>query len=155
MMNTRWPQFANMLASHFPSLRSRPEKPKLYHSIPLDSETIVPRRQVPEHSGPSMRPLKWLGFDQFVTLVSESRDLIVIDLRAGAQWRPFPVSNVFVLPVAPYELPDLMDRLPMDRSVVLYGSSVPVGILAEASTCMQGTATLYVVDDDRSRRVRP
>jgi hypothetical protein len=150
-MHSRW-SLANRLASHFPMLRSGQQaRPKYYHRIPLEAEPDVFFHEERVPSLPA-RQLIWIGPAELAELVSTSRDLVVIDLRAGAQWRPFPVPGAFVLPVAPYRLAEVLERLPSDRSLILYGASPSLGALRAVNSWMRGSAPLYLAEDSYAPR---
>jgi len=146
-MDSRW-SLADKLASRFLLFReARQTRPKFYHSIPFDIEAPAARCNLPEPPALPVRPLIRIGVAELADLLTTAHGLVVMDLRAGAQWRPFPISNVFVLPIAPYELADVLDRLPSDRSLVLFGAAAHLDALGAASAGMQGSAPLYLVND--------
>jgi hypothetical protein len=100
-------------------------------------------------AGAQKRAVQWMSFGEFLTLLTKCSDLIVIDLREDAQWVPFPgPAAVFVLPVAPHELTDVLERLPADRVVVFYGVSDLNILTIETSSRIKGSAALYALDGD-------
>ena len=117
-------------------------------SIPSVSQTSAYLRSKPRLAGRQKRQMKWISFDEFMTLLREqSSDLVVIDLRGDAPWVRFPVPTVLVLPVTPHDLIRVLEWLPADRSAVFYGASDSCIFTIETSACMKGSAPLYILDD--------
>jgi hypothetical protein len=83
-----------------------------------------------------------------MTILANTQDLIVIDLRPEARSRPFPISEVTVLPVALNELSETLECLPSDSSVVFYGATNVSIFLISTSSCMSGSAPLYLLEGD-------
>jgi hypothetical protein len=94
--------------------------------------------------------MQWISIGEFLSVLEKCGDLTVIDLRANAQWDPFPIPTAFALPVTPNELDNVLDSLPADRSVVFYGASNLSIFMIETSHCMEGSAPLYVLEGDLS-----
>lgn len=94
------------------------------------------------------RLMKWISIREFKEVLTKCGDLILIDLRTDASGDPFPISTVFVLPVAPNELIRVLDWLPTDRTVVFYGASDCCISTIEKGSFMRGSAPLYVLNDD-------
>jgi hypothetical protein len=111
-------------------------------------QTPVHDALVSEPSGVQTRTMKWISLGEFTKVLNERSDLIVIDLRADSPWVPFPASSALVLPVRPDELAQVLDMLPPDRSAAFCGASNLSIFLIETSTCMEGSAPLYVLEDD-------
>ncbi len=111
----------------------------------------VPLGIVQESAGRQTRRLKSISSDEFMWLFRGCRDLIVIDLRADAQWVPFPVPAAIVLPVPISELEGVLECLPANRSIVFYGASRLSTFMIETSRCMEGSAPLYVLQGDFRR----
>ncbi len=129
----------------------RPEKHELRDSAPSDSQLSAPVEAVLEPIGAQTRTMRWISIGEFMMVLASCSDLIVIDLRADAQLIPFPVSAAFVLPVAPNELINTLERLPADRTAVFCGASNLSIFLISTSPCMEGSAPLYVLEGDLSR----
>jgi hypothetical protein len=92
--------------------------------------------------------VKWITFNEFMMILTECSDLIVVDLRPEASRVPFPVSTGSVLPVSPNELDTVLEMLPADRSVAFYGATNLCIFLIETSPCMEGSAPLYLLEGD-------
>jgi hypothetical protein len=92
--------------------------------------------------------MKWISFNEFMTILAECNDLIVVDLRADTPSIPFPVPTAFVLPVSSNELDTVLEMLPADRSVAFCGASNLNIFMIITSTCMEGSAPLYVLEDE-------
>jgi hypothetical protein len=92
--------------------------------------------------------MRWISIDKFMAVLTHCSDLIVIDLRVEAQSVPFSVPNAFVLAVTPIELVSVLERLPADRSVVFCGASNFSILTILTSSCMRGSAPLYVLEGD-------
>lgn len=103
---------------------------------------------VPQSAGTQTRAVQWISIGEFLSVLTKRSDLIVIDLRANAQWDPFPIPTAFALPVTANELDTVLEWLPADRSVVFYGASNLSIFMIETSHCMQGSAPLYVLEGD-------
>jgi hypothetical protein len=92
--------------------------------------------------------MQWISIGEFLSILAERSDLIVIDLRANARWDPFPIPTAFALPVAPNELDKALESLPADGCVVFCGASDLSIFMIETSSCMEGSAPLYVLEGD-------
>ena len=92
--------------------------------------------------------MKWISIDEFMMILTECNDLIVVDLRADAQLVPFPVPTAFVLPVSPNELDTALEMLPADRSAAFCGASNLSIFMIITSPWMEGSAPLYVLEGD-------
>jgi hypothetical protein len=114
-------------------------------SVPQPSvEVITP----PESSERQTRVVQWISIGEFLSILTKCSDLIVVDLRANAQRDPFPVPTAFVIPVSPNQMDGVLERLPVDRSVVFYGASNLCIFMIETSPCIEGSAPLYVLEGD-------
>jgi hypothetical protein len=123
---------------------------KLPDDIPTVLHTPVKAATVPESAGRQSRVIQWISIAEFLSVLAKHSDLVVFDLRASAQWDPFPILTAFALPVNPNELDTLLEWLPADRSVVFYGASNLSIFMIETSHCMDGSAPLYVLEGDLS-----
>ncbi len=103
---------------------------------------------VPESASELAREMRWISVNEFMTILSERSDLIVVDLRADAHSVPFSIPTASVLPVSPNELDTLLEMLPADQSVVFYGASNLNIFMIITSPCMKGLAPLYVLEDE-------
>jgi hypothetical protein len=112
------------------------------------TQPSVPLGIVPALSGAQTRRMRWISIDEFLTVLSRYSDLIVIDLRADAQWVPFPAPTAFLIPVVLNELDEVLERLPADRSVVFCGASNFIILTILTSSCMRGSAPFYILDGD-------
>jgi hypothetical protein len=92
--------------------------------------------------------MKWIKYNEFMSILRECSDLIVVDLRPDAQQAPFPVSTGPVLFVSPNELDTVLEMLPADTSVAFCGASNLCIFLIETSPCMEGSAPLYILEGD-------
>jgi len=119
------------------------ELPDNISSAPRAPVTIATRPESPRNRS---RVIQWISPNEFLSIHIKRSDLVVFDLRESAQRDPFPIPTAFALPVSPKELAPLLAWLPPDRSVVFYGASNLSIFLIETSPCMDGTATLYVLD---------
>jgi hypothetical protein len=123
---------------------------ELPYNIPTVLPPPVKAATVPESAGGQTRVIQWISTGKFLSVLAQRSDLVVFDLRANAQWDPFPVPTAFALPVKPNELDTLLEWLPADRSVVFYGASNLSIFMIETSHCMDGSAPLYVLEGDLS-----
>lgn len=126
--------------------RSQPRE--LCNRIQPVIQPSIPDEVVPESVGAQARQLKWVSIDEFMMVLSECRDLIVVDLRADAPSIPFPVPTAIVLPVSPKELDTVLELLPADRSIAFCGASDLSISMIITSPCMEGSAPLYILDGD-------
>jgi hypothetical protein len=94
--------------------------------------------------------MRWISVNEFMTILSERSDLVVVDLRADGLSVPFSVPTASVLPVSPNELDTLLEILPADKGVVFYGASNLNIFMIITSPCMKGSAPLYVLEDEFS-----
>jgi hypothetical protein len=126
----------------------RSKERKLCNRIQSVIQTTVPDDVVLEPTGVQTRLVKWISNNEFMTVLTECSDLIVVDIQADTPSIPFPVSTACVLPVTLNELDRVLDMLPADKSVVFCGASNLCIFLIETSPCMQGSAPLYLLEGD-------
>ncbi len=106
----------------------------------------VPLGIVPASAEGQARRMQWISVDEFLAMLTDCSDLTVIDLRADAQWAPFPAPTAFIIPVVPNELDEVLECLPADRSVVFCGASNFIILTILTSSCMHGSAPLYFLE---------
>lgn len=126
----------------------RSQERALFNRIQSVIQPSVPDEVVPESAGEQARQMKYISVYEFMTILTECSDLIVVDLRADTPLIPFPVPTALVLPVSPNELDTVLEMLPTDRSVVFCGASNLNIFMIITSPCMKGSAPLYVLEDD-------
>lgn len=133
----------------------RSKERKLCNRIQSVIQPTVPDDVVPEPTGVQTRQVKWITISESTTVLTEWRDLIVVDIRANAPSNPFPFSTACVLPVSPNELDRTLELLPADKSVVFCGASNLSIFMIETSPCMKGSAPFYLLEKANfaSRRV--
>ena len=126
------------------------KRPELNVIAPSVSPTPVPAEPVIEPDAPQARVVTWISTSELMRLLLENSDLLVADLRPDAMRIQFPLSTVSALPVTLNDLDRLLEQIPEDRSAVFYGAS-NVGVFPIAtSSCMQGSAPLFLVEGDLS-----
>jgi hypothetical protein len=118
-----------------------------------DTEPSVPELPtnlvtVPEPEEEQGRLMRWISIGEFMAVVKECSDLIVIDLRAQAKSTPFPVPVSLVLPVSPNNLIEVLESLPPGKSVAFCGASNLCIFLISTSRSMEGSAPFYVLEGD-------
>jgi hypothetical protein len=91
------------------------------------------------------REVKWIFTKEFESLLSESEDVIVIDLRPQTRKERVPFTVGHVLSISPDELLDILRWLPATSSVVLYGSPDLCASLLWTARNISGSASLYVL----------
>jgi hypothetical protein len=116
-------------------------------SVPEPSVDVI---TAPASDGEQTGLMRWISVHEFMTVLADCRDLIVIDIRADAQWVPFAIPNTFVLPVTPYELIKVLEWLPSDKTVVFYGASDLSIFMIHTSSLMKGSAPLYLLEGELS-----
>jgi len=126
----------------------RSQTRELCDRIQSDVQPTIPDEVSPKSVGVQNRQMKWVSNDEFMTVLAECGDLIVVDLRVDAQSVPFPVSTALVLPVSLSELDTVLELLPADRSIAICGASDLSIYKLMTSRCMDGSAPLYVLDGD-------
>ena len=135
------PVYTVLRATHSRA-RELPDKIPTARYAPVEAATVS------ESRGRQTRVMQWITIGEFLSHLAKRSDLVVFDLRANAQWDPFPIPAAFALPVNPNELYALLAWLPADRSVVFYGASNLSIFMIETSPCMEGSAPLYVLEGD-------
>ena len=126
---------------------ARLEQSNTVPSVPEPPSDLV---NVPVPDEKQSRLMRWISIGEFMAVLKECSDLIVIDLRAEATSTPFLVPNALVLPVAPTDLIEVLEHLPPDKSVAFCGASNISIFLIATSPCMEGSAPLYVLEGDLS-----
>jgi hypothetical protein len=77
---------------------------------------------VPEPIRVESRQMKWISINEFMTILTERSDLIVVDLRADAARILHPVAAPSVLPVTMDDLDSVLGWLPAEKSVAFCGA---------------------------------
>jgi hypothetical protein len=149
-MYTLWFLLAMVLAAPMYAiwLIKRYGRRELCDSLPSVSQHPADLGIVFESTARQTRLMKWISVSEFMKVLTNCSDLIVIDLRTDAQWVQFPFPAAFVLPVTPKELDKVLECLPADRSVAFYGASNLSIFMIETSPCMEGSAPLYLLEGD-------
>lgn len=101
-----------------------------------------------EPAGVQSRVMRWISLGEFMTALANDRDMLLIDLRPNALEVPFPVSNATILPVTRDELVRALESIPANKGVAFCGTSNISIFLIATSPCMEGSAPLYVLEDD-------
>ncbi len=116
------------------------------------SQSSASLRIVPKPARRQSRPMEWVSFKEFRSLLEQDPDdLVVLDLRPDTRRVPFPIADAFVLPVSPNELMEILVWLPSNRSVVFYGADAFCITSIEMSPSTKGSAPLYFLHDGISR----
>ena len=126
----------------------QPGRPKPLENMLSVPQPSVDMTTVRESARRQTRVMQWISIGEFLSILRESSDLVVIDLRANAQSAPLSVPTAYVVPVSPNEMDSALEWLPGDRSVVFYGASNLSIFMIETSRCMEGSAPLYVLEGD-------
>jgi hypothetical protein len=148
-MYLHWNLLANLAGVIYPFRRIRRSTERdLENGISSGQTHSSEFRTVPESSTAETREMKWIQFEEFLPILETTKDLIVIDLRPDARWHPFSIRDVLVLPVAMNELIETLECLPSDRSVAFVGATSLCIFLISTSSCMRGSAPLYVLEAD-------
>lgn len=99
--------------------------------IPSVSQPSLHLRSELRLAGRQKRQMKWISFDEFMTLLrKQSADLVVIDLSADAPWVPFPVPTVLLLPVTPHDLIRVLEWLL--RTGALCSTELPTPVFSRS-----------------------
>ena len=149
-MNSLWSLPAMVLAAPKYAVwrMKQPGRRKPLEKILAVPEPFVEMTTVPESARRQTRVMQWISIGEFLSILRESSDLVVIDLRANAQSAPLSVPTAYVVPVSPNEMDSALEWLPGDRSVVFYGASNLSIFMIETSRFMDGSAPLYVLEGD-------
>jgi hypothetical protein len=152
-----WFLFALLLAAPMYAVWriQRLGKRELCDSFPsapqLPSPEIIPEAKVQPAGVMQVKPgreLHRISIRQFMAVIKEHDDVIVVDLRADEKRMLFPVPTAFVLSVIPEELDRVLGWLPADRSIAFWGASTLSILLIVTSPCMEGSGPLYVLEGD-------
>ena len=127
----------------------RSQERALLNRIQSIIQPSVPDEVVPESAGELAREMKWISVNEFMTILSERSDLIVVDLRADAPSVPFPVPTASRAPRLAkrtgYGIGDASHRSEVS---LFYGASNLNIFMIITSPCMKGSAPLYVLEDE-------
>jgi hypothetical protein len=110
----------------------------------------IQRRTNPQLAHSRTRPLKRISLNEFSTVLEESSDLIVIDLRPCGERSPFPIPHAHVLSISPCELTEILEWLPPNRSAAFYGASGITMHMIETDPYISGSAPLYLLQGNRA-----
>jgi hypothetical protein len=137
----------------YPLLPIRRSSKRLFlNRVRSASQPPVSLRIAPKPARRQKRPIGWVSFIEFRSLLEQDADgLVVLDLRIDARQVPFPLAEAFALPVTPNELMEILAWLPPNRSVVLYGADAISIVGIERSPSMEGSAPIYFLVDGINR----
>lgn len=97
--------------------------------------------------------LRWINFSEFASLLGRFNDLILIDLRQTDQWDPLPVQTpVTAFRVRHHELPEMLEHLPENRTLVFFGLTDLDALIIEASPRAKGSSPIYILDNHAPHR---
>jgi len=108
----------------------------------------VPDEDVPEPACELAREMKWISISESKTVLTMTRDVLVVDLRDDSERILSPVPAPSVLPVTMDDLDSVLEWLPADRTVAFCGASNFCIFKIITSPCMEGSAPLYVLEDE-------
>jgi hypothetical protein len=92
--------------------------------------------------------MKWISISESKTVLTMTRDVLVVDLRDDSERILSPVPAPSVLPVTMDDLDSVLEWLPADRTVAFCGASNFCIFKIITSPCMEGSAPLYVLEDE-------
>ncbi|MFZ0744062.1 MAG: hypothetical protein WAM85_06635 [Terracidiphilus sp.] len=149
-MHPLWILPALMLAvlTYYVFRTRRSEKREKSYTLPTLPELPPEVLNLPEPEENQGRLMRWISVGEFMAVLKKCSDLIVIDLRAEAKTKPFPVRDALVLPVAPNDLIEVRECLPPGKSVAFCGASNLCIFLIATSPCMRASAPFYVLEGD-------
>jgi hypothetical protein len=96
------------------------------------------------------RMIKWISIGEFMTVLKRCNDLVVFDLRADAQRVPFLVLKAPVIPVTQEELVQVLEWLPANRTVAIFGATNLSVFMIETGLILKRSEPLYLLDGDPS-----
>jgi hypothetical protein len=123
---------------------------KLPDNIPSVPQPSFDVTAAPDSSAGQTRLMRWISVREFMRVLEECSDLVVIDLRANSERVPFPIPTALALLVTPNELDAVLEWLPTDRSAAFYGASDLSIFAIKTSLRLEGSAPLYVLKGDLS-----
>jgi hypothetical protein len=149
-MNSLWslPAIALAVPMYAVWRMRQPERRKPLENILSVPQPSVDDTTVPESAGRQTRVMQWISIGEFLSILTKGGNLVVLDLRANAQYAPLSVPTAFVLPVSLNEMDRVLEWLPGHWSVVFYGASNLSIFMIETSRFMDGSAPLYVLEGD-------
>ncbi|HEX4037653.1 MAG TPA: hypothetical protein VHX37_06310 [Acidobacteriaceae bacterium] len=110
----------------------------------LDAATALSRSP-----GEERRRQHWITSGQLREVLAKENDLLLVDLRPDSNDAPPVLPAHPVLRVRTHQLEDVLRSLPADRSAVFYGASGLCVFMIQTSSCMRGTAPLYLLRAER------
>ena len=123
---------------------------KLRGSVPFAPPLPAHISSAAESTTKWTRSMKWISIGKFVAVLTKYRDLIEADLKPDAQWVSIPVPIAFGLLVSLNERENELKWPPADRTAGVYGASNFCISKIEASPCIEGSAPVYVLEDEFS-----
>jgi len=93
------------------------------------------------------RGLKSISFAELRLLRECDHGCILVDIRSNSLAEPADLAGIFVVPISPRELPDVLGWLPVDRVVAFHGVSHSSFALIEASECMNSVEPRCLLRD--------
>lgn len=98
--------------------------------------------------GEERRRLQWISADQFRHVAADSQDLLLVDLRPDPGDPPVALPADRVVRVRTHQLEDVLRSLPENRSAAFCGASGVCVFMIQTSSCMRGSAPLYLLEPD-------
>jgi hypothetical protein len=96
---------------------------------------------VPSHR----REIRWVSMNECEDLIHTSTDIIFIDLGSPDEEKHFPIEAEHVLSISPSNILDVLQWLPPETTVVLYGASDLCTSMIWTVRNLAGVAPVYVL----------
>ena len=94
------------------------------------------------------RRLLWISLRDCASILDDTSEVIVIDLRPECHRKSFPIAGPNIVSVHPGELSEILEWLPPERCAVFYGASAFCISLIQITPCMRGWGPVYPIADD-------
>jgi hypothetical protein len=124
---------------------TRSSAPGAHFYTPIQPKPIAQLQDSSEEVRLPAGILRPISFTEFLSRSECSHECILVEIGSEPQLELISVPGVFVFPVSPSELPEVLRWLPSDKVVAFYGVSESSCALIEASSCMESPAPRFVL----------
>jgi hypothetical protein len=91
------------------------------------------------------REIRWISMEECEDIIRISSDVVFIDLGPPGEGKQLPIPAAHVLSISPSHVLEVVQWLPSEATVLLYGASDLCASMIWAARSLAGVAPVYVV----------
>lgn len=91
------------------------------------------------------REIRWISMKECEDIIRTSSDVVLINLEPSEEGKQLPIPDEHVLSISPSHVLNVVQWLPPETTVVLYGASDLCASMIWTARSLAGVAPVYVV----------